>query len=145
MKVILDANVIVSAAIQRGPSYRLVQRWLDVGDLEVVICPALFAEAEDVLSRPRLHKRIDPVLAGLYLATIRRIAVFVDDPAAVESVTRDVKDDYLAALGRSHSVDAIVTGDKDLLEWDEQRPPAVTPADFEAQLDDPDGRSGRLG
>jgi putative PIN family toxin of toxin-antitoxin system len=145
VKVILDANVIVSAAIQRGPSYRLVQRWLDVGDLEVVICPALFAEVEDVFSRPRLQRRIDPVLAGLYLATIRRIAVFVDDPAAVESVTRDVKDDYLVALGRSHSVDAIVTGDKDLLEWDGQRPPAVTPADFEQQLDVAEGRSGRFG
>ena len=44
MKVVLDANVLVSAAIQTGPSHRLVARWLDRGGIEVVICPALLAE-----------------------------------------------------------------------------------------------------
>jgi predicted nucleic acid-binding protein len=67
VKVILDANVLVSAAIATGPSYRLVARWLDQRDLdlEVVICPALLAEVEDVLDRPRLRKRVDPELEGV--------------------------------------------------------------------------------
>ena len=59
MEVILDANVLVSAAIQTGPSYRLVARWLDRGGIDVVICPALLAEVEDVLDRPGLRKRVD--------------------------------------------------------------------------------------
>lgn len=28
-------------------------------------------------------------------------------------------------------LDAIISGDKDLLEWEEQRPPVMTPAQFE--------------
>jgi len=135
VKVVLDANVLVSAAIQTGPSYRLVARWLDQGDLEVVICPALLAEVEDVLDRPRLRKRVDPELSQLYMATVRRISDVVADPAPIEATTRDVDDDYLVALGREHGVDWIVTGDKDLLEWEDQMPPAITPAAFEELLD----------
>lgn len=138
MKVVLDANVLVSAAIQTGPSYRLVARWLDQGDLEVVICPAILAEVEDVLDRPRLRKRVDPELSQLYMATVRRIADVVTDPAPIEATTRDVDDDYLVALGREHSVDWIVTGDKDLLEWEDQMPPVITPAAFEELLDSSD-------
>ena len=36
--------------------------------------------------------------------------------------------DYLIALARSDDVDVVVSGDKDLLEWNEQRPPVMTPA-----------------
>ena len=90
MKVVLDANILVSAAIATGPSFHLVVRWLDQGDLDVVICPALLGEVEDVLDRPRLRKRVDPGLARLYMATIRRIAELVADPAPIEATTRDV-------------------------------------------------------
>ena len=51
-----------------------------------------------------------------------------------EAATRDVDDDYLVALAREHSADFIVTGDKDLLEWEDQTPPAITPAAFEQAL-----------
>ena len=61
--------------------------------------------------RPRIQKRIDPELAGLYLATIQRIAELVADPIPVAAHTRDVDDDYLVALAREHGADYIVTGD----------------------------------
>ena len=134
MKVVLDANVLVSAVIAEGASHRLVSRWLDRAALDVVMCPALLAEVEDVLGRPRIQKRIDPELAGLYLATIQRIAQLVADPVSVAAHTRDADDDYLIALAREHGADYIVTGDKDLLEWPEQHPPAITPAAFETLL-----------
>ena len=134
MKVVLDANVLVSAAIQTGPSYRLVAHWLDRGGIEVVICPALLAEVEDVLDRPRLRERVDPELAQLYIAAVRRVADVVGDPVPIAATTRDADDDYLVALGREHSVDWIVTGDKDLLEWEDQMPRAITPAAFEELL-----------
>ena len=134
MRVVLDANVLISAVIQAGPSYRIVSRWLDDAGLDVVICPAVLAEIEEVLRRPRLQKRIEPELADLYLATVRRIAHLVDDPVSIAAATRDSNDDYLVALARQHDADYIVTGDKDLLEWDDQVPPAITPAAFEDLL-----------
>ncbi len=56
------------------------------------------------------------------------------DPADFERFTRDPNDDYLVALARLHDADVIVSGDRDLLEWEEQSPPVVTPAAFEAML-----------
>lgn len=134
MRVVLDANFLISAVIQAGPSYRIVSSWLDAADLDVVICPAVLTEVEEVLGRPRLQKRIEPELAQLFLATVRRIATLVDDPVSIVAATRDPDDDYLVALARQHQADYIVTGDKDLLEWDDQVPPAITPAAFEAML-----------
>ncbi len=72
-----------------GPSYRIVAKWLDDGALEAVVCPALLAEVEGVLDRPRLRKRGDPGVADLFLATVRRIADVVADPASVVAETRD--------------------------------------------------------
>ena len=91
------------------------------------------------MDRPRLRKRVDPGLAQLYLATIRRIADVAADPAPIEAATRHADDDYLVALAREHNADWIVTGDKDLLEWEDQTPPAITPAAFEELRGRPGG------
>ena len=56
------------------------------------------------------------------------------DPDAIEAETHDIDDDYLVALAREHAADFIETGDKDLLEWEDQTPPAITPAAFEQAL-----------
>jgi predicted nucleic acid-binding protein len=53
---VLDANVLVSAVIAQGPSHRIVTRWLEQGSFEVIVCPMLLPEVEDVLSRPRIQK-----------------------------------------------------------------------------------------
>lgn len=139
MRVVLDANVFVSGAIQQGASFRIVQRWLGGGDFGVIMCPELLAEITDVLTeRPRLRKWIDLAVAKDYINTISTLVDLVDDPAPIDPVTRDVDDDYLVALAREHSANFIVTGDKDLLEWEDQTPPALTPAAFEELLDGPD-------
>lgn len=65
-----------------------------------------------------------------FVETLRVLADVVPDPAEVEATTRDVADDYLVALAREQTADYIVTGDNDLLEWPERRPPVLTPAAF---------------
>lgn len=128
----LDANIWVSAAIRTGPAHRIVQSWLSAsGSFEVVICPALIAEVEEVLTRrPRMRKWIALDVAERFVETLRVLADVVPDPAEVEATTRDVDDDYLVALAREQGADYIVTGDKDLLEWPDQRPPVLAPAAF---------------
>lgn len=136
MEVVLDANVFVSGAIQKGASFRIVQRWLAAGDFEVILCPALLAEVAGVLTeRPRLRKWIDLAVAREYIQTISKLVDLVADPAPIDPTTRDIDDDYLVALAREHGAVWIVTGDKDLLEWEDQTPPTNTPAAFEALLD----------
>lgn len=135
MRVVLDANVLVSAAIRTGPSHRVVQAWLQGGTFELIICPELLAEVREVLTeRPRLRRWIDLEAAQSFIEAIAITADLVADPAPTSAITRDADDDYLVALARERQADYVVTGDKDLLEWDEQRPPVVSPAEFEELL-----------
>ena len=108
--------------------------WLEREAFELVICPALLDEVREVLTqRPRLRRcrcryrsgvsRGDRIRGGR-----RR------DPVDIAARTRDVDDDYLVALALEHGADFIVSGDKDLIEWTEQRPPVITPAQFEDLL-----------
>jgi predicted nucleic acid-binding protein len=53
------------------------------------------------------------------------------------ALTRDPDDDDLIHVARVHNADFIVSGDADLLEWQEQRPPVISPAEFDARLDWP--------
>ena len=75
MLVVLDANVFVSAAIQRGARYRIVQSWLAGGaSFEVVMCPALLDEIREVLTdRPRLRKWISLETATRFTDTMRNL------------------------------------------------------------------------
>jgi putative PIN family toxin of toxin-antitoxin system len=71
IRVVLDANVFVSAAIQRGASYRIVQRWLAGDAFDLIVSNGVLAEVEDVLTRPRLSKRIAVDDALAYVRVIR--------------------------------------------------------------------------
>jgi uncharacterized protein len=131
--VVIDANVFVSAAIQRGASYRIVESWLNgTADFEIVMSPALLEEIREVpTTRPRLRRWISLETATLFVDTIETLVDLVDDPTEVHTETRDPNDDYLIALARANDVELIVSGDGDLLEWTTQQPPVVTPSQFE--------------
>ena len=58
----------------------------------------------------------------------------MSDPAEIAVATRDADDDYLIALAREHHAVWIVTGDDDLLDWEEQLPQTIAPAAFERWL-----------
>lgn len=135
MRVVLDANVLVSAAFSEGPSYRIVQGWLRDQTFELVICDRLLGEVRTVLTeRPRLQKWISLKAAELYVMTLATAADVLPDPAPGPALTRDPDDDYVIHLARAHNAGVIVSGDADLLEWDEQDPPVITPAEFETRL-----------
>jgi predicted nucleic acid-binding protein len=53
------------------------------------------------------------------------LAVMFADPTDVEPVLRDPDDDYLLALASASGAEAIITGDKDLLDHAGLRPPAI--------------------
>lgn len=131
MRVVLDTNVFVSAAINTGAPHAIVQNWLQGADFEAVVCPTLLTEITTVLlDRPNMRRWIDLDAARRYVDTVRERATLVADPGEVSPLTRDRADDYLIALAREHGADFVVSGDKDLLEWSEQRPPVIAPAAF---------------
>jgi len=129
VKVVIDANVWISATIRKGPSYVIVDRWLAGAEIEVVICPELLHEISEVLTaRERLRKWISHERAAAFIELIGTMVSLVPDPPVEEVGIRDNDDAYLVSLARMHNCDFIVTGDKDLLEWERQEPPCITPA-----------------
>ncbi len=117
MRVVADANVLVSAALGRSPDsppVRIVQAALD-GRIELVMSPALLAEMVDVLSRPRIRMRISAEDAQRFLGDVAAQALVFADPDDPPGVCRDPDDDYLVALAAIASADVLVTGDDDLL------------------------------
>jgi predicted nucleic acid-binding protein len=60
VRVVLDANVFVSGAINTGTPHSIVQSWLRRVDFEAVICPRLLTEITTVLlERPKMRRWID--------------------------------------------------------------------------------------
>jgi len=54
---VLDTNVIVSAAIEpQGPPSHLVRDWVLSGKVQIVTSPAILAEYQDVMRRPKFTR-----------------------------------------------------------------------------------------
>jgi uncharacterized protein len=133
VRVLLDANVLVSALLSKaGAPARLLRLWSQ-GELELVVCPALLGELERILARPRLRSRIDPVEAERFLALLEAGAESVqdpEDPPPVRSVDPD--DNYLLALAVREQV-PLVSGDNHLLTL-RDRAPILSPREFLERL-----------
>ena len=93
--------------------------WLESQAFELILSDAVLAEVDDVLARSRLAKWIVGADAHTLVHGIRIVAELVIDPLSPPTFTRDPDDDYLIALAREHHADVIVSGDKDLLTWNE--------------------------
>jgi putative PIN family toxin of toxin-antitoxin system len=135
MWVVLDANVLISAVISRGPSHDAVQAWFTDRPFELIICERLIDEVTIVLTtRPRFRRWITLEAAELFLARLVTAADVHPDPPPGPVLTRDPDDDYVIHLARQHGADLIVSGDADLLDWADQDPPVITPALFMQRL-----------
>ena len=134
MRVVVDANVHVSALIGAGPPARVMAAWQRQPAFDLVVCPLLIAEVSNVFDRAYVRRKVSQAAADLYLLTLAAQATLLPDPEQIAPVTRDPGDDYLVALARAAHSDFIVSGDRDLLEWPGQQPPVLTAAAFEDLL-----------
>ena len=131
MRVVLDAYVWVSAALAPGPPRDVISAWISNGSIEVIMCIELYEEiAEVLLRREKIRKWLTMSEAEHYLEALKALVDFSPNPHIEEVGLRDSADSYIVALARQERCEFIVTGDKDLLEWPDQRPPCVTSRDF---------------
>jgi putative PIN family toxin of toxin-antitoxin system len=112
-RVVLDTNVLVAAAYDRGSaSRRLVDACLR-GELAAVVSPALVAEYRHILPRAVRVHGYDEELSQLIENGL------VVEPADVPRVVpEDPDDDKLAALAVAAGAVALVTNDEHLLRLD---------------------------
>ncbi len=82
LRVVADANVLISAALARSPNAPSVQT-LDAaldGRLELVTSPLLLRELASVLARPRLRKYLTSDQAHRFLADLAGQSTLLTDP-----------------------------------------------------------------
>ncbi len=128
IRVVVDPGVFVSALIGRsGSAPDLLVRALVDERIVVVVSPQLLDELHRVLRRPKFARYFDDRVRHEFVERIGRLAVIAQDPDEVPPASRDAGDDYLVALSRSERVDALVSGDRDLLDASLEAPPVWTP------------------
>jgi uncharacterized protein len=128
IRVVVDPGVFISALIgTRGGAPDAVVRAFIDERITVVASPLLLAELDSVLRRPKFARYADERTRREFVERVRRHASVAEDPVNARPVTRDRRDDYLVALARQERVDAIVSGDRDLLDAGLDEPPVWSP------------------
>ena len=80
MRVVLDANLLVSAVISTaGPPREIVNAWVDER-FELVASPTLLEELRDVLDRPRFRRWVSTETAAEFIDGLAQDAEVIDEP-----------------------------------------------------------------
>jgi uncharacterized protein len=128
MRLVVDTNVFVSAALKDSSWPAHTIRWLSKYD-GLLKSTAVEDELFAVLRRPRFADKITAV----FLEEVRRIFATAEQVAISERIAlcRDPEDDKFIELAVNGRADLIISGDADLLGLDSVRDiPIVTPAAF---------------
>jgi putative PIN family toxin of toxin-antitoxin system len=128
LRLVVHSNVLLSAV--GGHAKSSSAKLLDAvrqGSVHVITCPRLIAEVGHGRRKPYFALRLTEDEAAHALAAIERVFVMLPDPDDPPPLLRDRRDDYLVALARAGDADAIVTGDRDLLDHADLTPRAITP------------------
>ena len=129
MRLVLDTNVIVSAALLAGSVPRQAfDKALDEGT--ILISGPVVLELAEVLCREKLNKYLLEEDRMRFLVALLKETELVE---VTETVTecRDIKDNKFLELALSGKADYVVSGDQDLLVLSPFRGiPVLTPREF---------------
>jgi putative PIN family toxin of toxin-antitoxin system len=135
MRVILDANILLSALLSPlGAPAKILEAW-ERKLFALIACEELLIELRDVSTRPFFRARLRAGAAEVLAISIQDLSVFCEDlPSGVEAP--DLKDSYLLALAEAGQAQYLVTGDKELLELGSHKATKIISArDFAALFD----------
>ncbi|RZU98712.1 putative toxin-antitoxin system toxin component, PIN family [Spiribacter vilamensis] len=126
---VIDTNVLVAGLITRdrqSPTARVLDAMLD-GRLPSLLSPALLAEYQTVLARPKLASlhRLDQSRIDVLLTTVTVSALWREPLRTGDAP--DPGDNHLWALLDEESRAALVTGDQRLLDQPHNHAPVITP------------------
>jgi len=132
MKVLIDTNILISAALFKGsvPARAFIKATSE--PYTVVICDYSLDEALRV-SNKKFKDKVPAIQEFLYSALLVAdlIKTSPDDEAAdEESLIRDIKDRPILRAALKAGVHAIISGDKDFIESTIKNPKIITAAEF---------------
>ena len=114
MNVLIDTNVLLSAAWRDKLPEHVVLYVAGRDEVRWLVTPEILAEYTEVLRRPKFN--LDQQTLERWTEMLALRTVKVGSPPQVPDFPRDPKDaPFLAAALATHA-DFLITGDKDLLE-----------------------------
>lgn len=109
--------MLVSAAIlPNGTCGELLRIVREVQVAELLVCPRFLTELTGVTERPKFRRWISLSEAARYVEDLAEVGQACEDPGHVQPARRDPNDDYLVAFAQAEAADALVSGDRDLLD-----------------------------
>lgn len=126
-RLVVDANILASGSADphtKSPPSLILAAAEELG-FEAIVCPRILEEIAEALRKPYFRERIRTDEIADIVGAIAAATRVLEDPTDVDAVLRDPDDDYLIALARESGAEAIVTGDRDLLDHAGLDPPAI--------------------
>jgi putative PIN family toxin of toxin-antitoxin system len=117
VKLVIDTNILVSGTLWDGPSARLVEA-MESGLITVVLSADLLGEFAEVIGREKFAERLSArqiTPRQLVNELARKAEIVLPSQIPVPAELRDPKDLKVLAAAIAGRVDAIITGDNDLL------------------------------
>jgi uncharacterized protein len=133
VRVVIDTNVVVSAALTHGGKPDQIVQLALAGEVVVLHDARILAEYREVLARP--HLGLDPVTAENLIASLERVGELVAGPPPYELPVRDPDDLPFIEVAIAGSAGAIVTGNRSHFPT-ETGVAVLTPAELLARLRD---------
>lgn len=124
MRILIDTNILFSALL--FPCSKPARALLYVADnYEVILCDRNITELRDILKRKALNflPNAEVLLAEMSYELISAVDY-------TEKPIRDIKDQPILNAAIVSNVDIILTGDKDFLSLNIERPKCMTVAQF---------------
>lgn len=128
MRIVLDANVLISAVLR--PRSKPAQVYRFAVTHRLLRNPAVMDECEGLFRREKFDRYSDPLTRREFVAEFVSLSELVEVAVEIRAC-RDSKDDKYLELAISGLADCLVTGDADLLALNPFRGIAIlTPAEF---------------
>jgi uncharacterized protein len=133
LRVVLDANVYVSAAIHpRGVPGQIIERFLRDLAFEIVVSPSIAREIARALGYPKLRRYFSKDFnPRAWLEQILLLSLVTRDEYQIRNVSKDPDDDKYIAAAVEGQADLLVSGDPDLLDLKQYEGiRVITPREF---------------
>lgn len=121
IKVVLDVNILASAALnENGVPARVANLAFD-GDIELAVSRHIIEKLEEVLDRPYFVSNLSAGSRSRILRVLSTDLEPVDPDETVRGVADDLEDDLVLGTAVAANADFLVTGDNGLLAIGEYR------------------------